>query len=297
MSMDPADSVLRRACAVAGVDCANATVLNRSENILYRLDGAIVARIARSGQESAARREVAVAEWLEAEGISAVRTVPGLDQPVVVEQHAVTFWKELPPHRPGTPAQIAGALRQLHALSLPVGIELGELDPFVRLDQRIDGAITVSSTDRDWMRDHLAELRKRWDERPSGLPRCVVHGDAWSGNVVATDDGTIVMLDLERTSVGPPEWDTVHTAIKFKTLGQISAQAYQSFCEVYGSDVTEWEGYELLRDLREFRMTTMAAQSAANIPADREQADHRIACLQGKFGPRPWSGWHPVPSR
>lgn len=297
IEIDPTEAVLRAACTAAGISSHGAAVLNRSENIIYRLDGDVVARIARAGQQNAARREVDVAEWLESTGTPAVRLAPGIDQPVVVDERAVTFWRELPAHHPGTPAQIGAALRQLHDLAPPTTFELGTLDPFVRLDQRIEAATTIASGDRDWMREHLAELQERWTRVPAGLPWCVVHGDAWSGNVVATDDGTVVLLDLERTSLGPPEWDTVHTAIKYKSLGQISAAEYQSFCDGYGSDVTEWEGYELLRDLREFRMTTMAAQTAVTIPADRAQADHRIACLRGKFGPRPWSRWRAVPSQ
>ncbi|PRY31701.1 phosphotransferase family enzyme [Umezawaea tangerina] len=45
-----------------------------------------------------------------------------------------------------------------------------------------------------------------------------MHGDAWVGNVVATDDGQVVVLDLERCSVGPPEWDLVSTAIKYTSF-------------------------------------------------------------------------------
>jgi len=168
------------------------------------------------------------------------------------------------------------------------------LEPFVRLEARIEAASTVSPSDRDWLREHLAELRERWAHLPAGLPWCVVHGDAWVGNVVATDDGEVVLLDLERTSLGPPEWDIVHTAIKYSSFAQITAAQYRAFCDVYGHDVTTWDGFELLRDIREFRMTCMAAQTAVTTPADRSQADHRIACLRGKLGPRPWSGWRAV---
>ncbi|MGW4240932.1 phosphotransferase family protein [Nocardia sp. NPDC004722] len=294
---DSSEAILRTACALAGVPSDGAIVLNRSENVIYKLPGGVVARVARAGQQAAALREVEVARWLESEGMPAVRVVPGIEQPIIVDERAVTFWIELPPHRHGTPTEVATALRELHSLAPPVDLDLGTLDPFVRLDKRIEGATTISEDDRTWMREHLAELQERWTRLPDGLPWCVVHGDAWVGNVVATDGGDIILLDLERTSIGPPEWDTVHTAIKFKSLGQISAQEYQSFCDVYGHDVTAWTGYELLRDLREFRMTTMAAQTAVTIPADREQAEHRIACLRGKFGPRPWSGWRPVPSQ
>ncbi|WP_328532432.1 aminoglycoside phosphotransferase family protein [Nocardia cyriacigeorgica] len=141
---------------------------------------------------------------------------------------------------------------------------------------------------------HLTELRERWRNVPAGLPWCVVHGDAWGGNVVAADNGEVYLLDLERTSLGPPEWDTVHTAIKHHTFGSITDTDYRAFCDAYGHDVTVWAGYELLRDLREFRMTCMAAQSATENPTHREQADHRIACLRGKCGPRPWRGWCPI---
>jgi hypothetical protein len=34
-----------------------------------------------------------------------------------------------------------------------------------------------------------------------------VHGDVWGVNIVATGDG--VRLDLERCSIGPPDWDMV----------------------------------------------------------------------------------------
>src|SRR2546429_4564992 len=98
----------------------------------------------------------------------------------------------------------------------------------------MEAASTASPSDRDWLREHLAELRERWAHLPAGLPWCVVHGDAWVGNVVATDDGEVVLLDLERTSLGPPEWDTVHTAIKYSSFAQITAAQYRAFCDVYG---------------------------------------------------------------
>lgn len=290
---DPALETLRAACAQAALPHERATVLSRSENVLYRLEAGIVARVTRPGQQAAARREVAVADWLEASGVPAVQTWPGIDQPVVVDDRAVTFWHELPPHRHGRPAEIATALRRLHNLP-PPELDLGTIDPFVRLDHRIATATTISDDDRAWMRDHLTELRERWNHVPAGLPWCVVHGDAWGGNVVATDNGEVYLLDLERTSLGPPEWDTVHTAIKHHTFGSITDTEYRAFCDAYGHDVTDWAGYELLRDLREFRMTCMAAQAATENPTHREQADHRIACLRGKCGPRPWPGWRPI---
>lgn len=129
------------------------------------------------------------------------------------------------------------------------------------------------------MFDHLAELSQCWAELPEGLPWCVIHGDAWVGNVVSTDDGQVILLDLERTSVGPPEWDLVHTAIKWSSFGWISREQYTEFAQVYGHDVFEWEGFGLLRDIREFRMTTMALQAASSKPSLKVQALRRLTCL------------------
>lgn len=186
---------------------------------------------------------------------------------------------------------MAGALKKLHALASPTAFEIGKLAPFVRLDQRIDSANFLPDDDRLWMREHLAELRQRWEKLPAGLPWCVIHGDVWVGNVVATDDGRVILLDLERTAVGPPEWDLVHTAIKWTSFGWISAKQYGEFCDMYGYDVTGWEGFELLRDIREFRMTTIAIQAGTSDSGQSEQARHRLACIRGFEGLRPWTGW------
>lgn len=290
-AVDELVSVLRAAGAVAQIDVSKAELLRLSENAIYTLPGGVVVRISRPGQQAAAQREVEVARWLEDSGVPAVQVVPDAQQPVVVADRAVTFWRELPPHQNGTPAQVAAALKQLHKLAPPTTFALGKVAPFVRLEERIDAATTLTADDRQWMHDHLNELRQRWSELPEGLPWCVIHGDAWVGNVVSTADGQVILLDLERTSIGPPEWDLVHTAIKWTSFGWITAEQYAEFCQVYGHDVTGWSGFELLRDIREFRMTTMAVQAAATNLADREQAERRLACIRGDEGARPWVGW------
>ncbi|MGY4103604.1 phosphotransferase family protein [Nocardia sp. R16R-3T] len=287
-------AVLRSACTAVGIDPHAAELLNLSENAVYRLPGAIVARVSRPGQVDAARREANVAGWLERSGVQAVQLVPSLEQPVIVNDRAVTFWKELPPHHHGSPAQVAAALKQLHAVAPPASFKLGHVAPFVRLSERIDTARGVTEDSRRWLREHLVDLHERWADLPEGLPWCVIHGDAWVGNVVATDDGHVIVLDLERTSLGPPEWDLVHTAIKWLSFGWITKDQYAEFCAVYGHDVTTWAGFELLRDIREFRMTTMAVQAATADHGHQAQAQHRLACIRGERGPRPWAGWEPL---
>jgi aminoglycoside phosphotransferase (APT) family kinase protein len=296
VSSDDTLNVLHRASVVAGLNSDRAEVIRLAENAIYRLGDGVVARIARTGQGAAAAKEVNVARWLEKSGVSAVRALRDIDQPVQVDGRAVTFWHELPPHEYGTTADLAAALRKLHKLPLPETFKLPELAPFVRLNQRIEAAKTISTDDQNWLLDRLAELQAAYACLPPGLPRCVVHGDAWSGNVVTTADSTSVLLDLERCSLGPPEWDLVSTAVSYVTTAKIDAKEWGTYCDTYGHDVTTWEGFNILRDIRELRQTTMAVQVAATNPQGyADQAAHRLACLRGQRGPRPWSGWRAVP--
>jgi aminoglycoside phosphotransferase (APT) family kinase protein len=278
---------LRAACAAVGLSSTDAEPVRSGENAIYRLPDRVIVRIARLGQLAAAQREVEVASWLAHCRVPAVRVLD-VEQPVEINGHGVTFWHELPAHRNGTPIEIADALRRLHGLPLPNDIALPSLSPFVRLADRIAGAVTLREQDRLGLSRHLADLERRYQDLVPTRPHCVVHGDAWAGNVVATVEGDVVLLDLERCSIGPPEWDLVSTAIKVTSLASVSANDYRDFCDRYGYDVTTWAGYEVLRDIRELRMCSYVAQLAVDDESARVEAEHRVRCLRGDKGPRPW---------
>lgn len=285
--------VLAEACAQAGLNDAGTQVIRIGENAIFRLPGGVVVCIARPGQLAAAAKEVQIARWLAHHDVPAIRAIDGVRQPREINGRAVTFWEELPPHRHGTPPEVADALRRLHDLAVPTEFTLAPLAPFTRLAQRIDAATTLPIADRSWLRDHLTELQHRYATLPEGLPCRVIHGDAWVGNIVTTDDGHTILLDLERCSIGPPEWDLVSTAVKHTSFAWVSTQDYQDFCRHYGHDVTTWHGFELLRDIRELRMTCYLAQHATEHPCARSEAELRVACLRGNHGPRPWN-WAPT---
>ncbi|MBV6701945.1 aminoglycoside phosphotransferase family protein [Kitasatospora aureofaciens] len=277
---------------MVGLSATGAEPIRIGENALWRLLNGIVARISRPGQSTAARRELAVARWLHDCGVPAVRPLDHLPEPLDVDGNPVTFWHELPPHRPGRAADIAPLLHRIHELPVP-DFPLGRLDPFVRLDFRIDGAATLNDSQRQWLRDRLAELQTAWLSLPPGLPTSVIHGDAWGGNVAVTPT-TSYLLDFERASLGPPEWDLTATAVGYGTFGTVSDSEYDAFCEAYGADVMVWAGYQVLRNIRELRVTCFALQHAAADPTrHRAEAHYRLACLQGENGPRPW-GWTAV---
>jgi len=279
--------VLRLAASEAGLDASAAVLLRAGENHIYRLPGGVVGRVARPGEAANVTRETIVARWLNANGISAIRPLD-VSQPVVVGDRAVTFWDELPEHRHGSVSQVAAVLRRLHSLPIPPGLRDMKLAPFVRLDQRIRDASIVTEAERRWLLGRLEDLRARWASRPDGFPECVIHGDAWAGNVVHAHGLGVILLDLERCSVGPPEWDLASTAVRYTSFGTMPGSDYREYCATYGRDVTDWEGYELLRDIRELRVACYGLQRANDDPALTDTARHRLGCLLGEHGPRPW---------
>jgi aminoglycoside phosphotransferase (APT) family kinase protein len=287
------DEILRAACAQIGLSDHPTELIRLAENAIYRLPGGVVARISRPGQLAAARREVAVSAWLTAQDFPVVRACTDLPQPLEIEDRAVTFWEELPPHTSGIPADIGALLRRLHALPVN-GIDLPPLDPFVQVEQRIAHLTFLSDNDRTWMFHRAADLRDAYTRLPAGMPHGLVHGDPWRGNVVRTPTGP-VLLDLERFSLGAPEYDLVVIAASYTSYGLLDHDDYQDLVTAYGRDVTTWDGYSILRDIRELRVTTYAGQVALDHPAAEAQAVHRLRCLQGEHGPRPWPGWRPVP--
>ncbi|MER5822685.1 aminoglycoside phosphotransferase family protein [Streptomyces mirabilis] len=285
-------TVLEAAAAKADLSTRGAEVIRLSENELWRLPGGVVARITRAGQQAAARREIAITRWLAERDVPAV--VPlAVEQPVYVDERAVTFWQELPPHRQGRTADLAPLLRGLHGLPIPA-FEIGELDPFVRIETRLSQARSLPEDDRAWLLARLAELRAAWANLPTGHPRCIVHGDAWRGNVAVIDNGKPILMDFERASVGQPEWDLTSTAGALDTFGSISRGEYLAFCRAYGYDVRTWDGYPVLLGIRELRQVSIAVLLSEGNPVVAEQARYRIACVRGQRGPRPWE-WEAVP--
>ncbi|MFD6324465.1 aminoglycoside phosphotransferase family protein [Streptomyces sp. NPDC058442] len=283
----PAREALEQACVAVGLDPSGAEPVRLAENQIWRLPGQhVIVRIERRGQTTAALREVRVARWLAENRMPTVR-LADVGQPIEAGGRPVTFWEELPPHQHGSHTEVAQLLKRLHALPAP-DIELGHLDPFVRVGERLEAATTLISKDREWLKGLHQELVAAWAERPHGRPDCAVHGDAWPGNLIRTAEGPL-MIDLERFSLGPPEWDLVSTAVRARTTGAVTPAEYDEFCAAYGYDVTDWAGYPILAGARELRMVTYAAQHAASNPEWADQAQHRVDCLRGRRGPRPWN--------
>src|SRR5437870_855984 len=90
-----AHDLLEQACLAGGLSADEATLMRIGSNAVYHLAAPVIVRISRQGAAAGqARRTIAVARWLESVGYPAVRALD-IDQPVVINGHAVTFWKSV----------------------------------------------------------------------------------------------------------------------------------------------------------------------------------------------------------
>jgi len=280
--------VLAAAGRKAGIAVEPAELLRDGSHALFTVPGGIVARVGRAASRARAHRELEVSAWLAASSVPVVEAMSGVEQPTLVDDRPVTWWRELPPHRPATPAELGAVLRTVHQLPIPTTPHLPPLDPFADFAERIANAGALPADDRSWLADHLTDLRNRWQHLPPGKPICVVHGDAWQGNVAVPDRGEPVVLDLEHFAIGPPEWDLIALAVDRTDFERIDQAEYTAFVDAYGGyDVTTWPGYRTLADILELRWVCFALAKASTDRVAADQARHRIACLRGEI-PRSW---------
>ncbi|MGW3914485.1 phosphotransferase enzyme family protein [Streptomyces sp. NPDC005070] len=285
-----ATRVMIAACRAAGLNDRGAELIRLGENALFRLASVpVIVRVAR-GEEwlPKSRNEVAVARWLAAEGFPAARVVEDLEQPLVVGGHPVTFWHLIEEaDRKATYGELGAILRDLHSLTLPAGLELPPFDPFAKQELRIDRAV-IPGDDRAFLRKRWRELRDKFEELRFETPKGPVHGDAHVQNLIVDEQGQVLLIDFEVFSFDHPEWDLMVTAVEHHSLGWQTGEQYADFVRAYGRDLYEWHGYETLRGLQEFGMTTWLMQNVQEDERTAAEYRRRIAGLRNDDGPRDW---------
>ncbi|MFD4629238.1 phosphotransferase enzyme family protein [Streptomyces sp. NPDC058284] len=260
------------------VPVGGARLLALGENAVFAL-GALVVKVGRADPEllARARRELAVAGWLEQAGVPAVR--PAEAEARLVDGHPVTLWHRLPEAvRPAEPRDLAALLRLVHELDspsfeLPRRELLGGVERWLRL-----AGDAVDPADADYLRarrDGFAAAAAALTPRLAPGP---IHGDALPRNVLIGPDGP-VLADLETFSADLREHDLVVMALSHDRYG-LSAQAYDGFVSVYGWDVREWEGCAVLRGARETASCAWVAQHAPANPKALAEFRRRVASLR-----------------
>jgi Ser/Thr protein kinase RdoA (MazF antagonist) len=283
-------ALLHEACAATGLSADGARLLRLGSNAVYRLAAPVVARIARpDANPETARRTVAVARWLQSAGYPAVRAID-VDQPVIIDSHAVTFWEAVSDDGSeyATIAEVAEVIAQLHKLTAPGNLHLPILEPFENAADRIALSEWLSPDDRDYMTYELARLQDQYARLDFALAPGVIHGDANIGNVLRDEHGKPVVIDLDGFSIGPREWDLIQTALFYDHYGWHTREEYDTFARVYGYNIMQWPGYDVLANVREFIQVTWMIQKAGESDRTAAEASKRIGSLRNGTSRKDW---------
>lgn len=283
------DSALAEICSSVGLDSRGARLLRFVNNGVFLLARhPVVVRIVLAPSISyRADSVVDGARWLARNDMPVVRLLPGVEQPVRVGGHIATLWEAVDDlGSPQTGDEMGELLRELHSLPLPAG--LPEWRPMADTRNRLNDAEELSPDDRAFLERRCDEIEGRLERSRFPLPRSVVHGDAHLGNVIASPHGP-VLCDLDSLCVGPPEWDLTPMAVGSLRMGH-PPERYNELIAAYGFDITRCPEFQVLRDLRELKITVSVLPVLRSNPEVREELHHRLWSMRaGDVTAR----WHP----
>ncbi|WP_327662798.1 MULTISPECIES: phosphotransferase enzyme family protein [unclassified Streptomyces] len=285
-----AESILRRACELGGLTPNGIELVRLGDHAVFRVDGGrVVSRVGRHADRlPSVRREVAVAQWLEAVGYPAARLVAQVEQPVVVEGRPVTFWEGLADGEQYAGTHEMGALlRRLHSLEAP-HFSLPELRPFDKIKKRL-GRAEIRPETRAYLAGLARDLAAEYQGLEFVLQPGHLHGDFNVGNVLRDADGSPQVIDLDGFVTGPREWDLVQTAMYYDSFGWHTEAEYADFVNGYGFDVRQWSGYAVLRSIRELLMVAWLSQNAGTDPRAAEEVEKRVETLRSGGSRRDWA--------
>ncbi|AXL91647.1 aminoglycoside phosphotransferase [Streptomyces sp. CB09001] len=281
----------REVLAAAGVlpgPGSEARLLALGENAVFAA-GDLAVKVGRDAELlGRARRELAVALWLEEAGVPAVRAAE--PTALFVDGHPVTVWRRLPePVRPTEPRDVAALLRLVHELPLPSSFELPprELLGGVERWLRLAGDV-IDPADAAYLRGRRDGFASAAAALTPHLTPGPIHGDALPRNVHVGPDGP-VLIDLETFSADLREHDLVVMALSRDRYG-LPAEAYDAFTATYGWDVREWDGCAVLRGARETASCAWVAQHAPSNPKALAEFERRVASLRDED---PEVRWYP----
>ncbi|GGL12408.1 aminoglycoside phosphotransferase [Sphaerisporangium melleum] len=282
LTRDNLHFLLGAVCAGTGLDPAGAELIKFTNNAVFRLRAApVVVRIA--GSTAARERAglvVRVARWLEGHDFPAVRLLPGFDQPILLHGQTITLWREVPDRaRRPDGADLARLLRRLHRLPGPPA-GLPPWRPMDEVRKRLSEPEELDPADHAFLTRECDEVEEQLAGLRFALPRGLIHGDAFLGNVIAGPCGP-VLCDFDGTGIGPREWDLAPVAVGRLRL-DYPADDHALMVEHYGVDVTAWEGFPVLRRLRELKLVTSVLPVLRSNPAVRGQWEHRMRTFRAR---------------
>lgn len=282
------DAQLRRGLAAlteaAGLNPAGAKLIKVTNNAVWRLTTApIVVRMATTpALLHRTPTVIAAARWLAGHQAPAVRLAE-LPQPLTATDGTGAAWtattwhaeseQELEP----TGWDLGVLLRTVHSLPAPED-PLPRWDPLADIRRRLSDAEDLADSDREVLHRLVDELARDLATVRYALPPGPIHGDAHLGNLIPTARG-VVLCDFDSCAMGPREVDLVPTAV-----GQLrfrrSPRTQQELVDAYGTDVTSWSGWPVLRRLRELKLVTSALPILASQPEIADRWRERMRSLR-----------------
>jgi hypothetical protein len=279
--------ILMKACREVGLKPPAVTELRHQTNGVYLLaEEALVAKVVRPdyGIEHT-KHTVGAVRWLMRMNFPTV-PLADFDQPIVIDGIAVTFWNYLTQDHPVSAANIAAPLRQLHSLGKPPG-KIPALDTIPAIWYSIENESILTKDEHEYLAARCTDLAAAAHGLHYEQPSCLLHGDPQHANALWNVDHA-VLSDWDSLVIGPAEWDLVTIDVHCRRFGYSPAE-YEAFCTIYGRDVRQWDGYQILRDIRELRMISTNARKSA--PGSRSAAEvkRRIAQMRSGADNSAWS--------
>ncbi|MGA8047864.1 MAG: aminoglycoside phosphotransferase family protein, partial [Dermatophilaceae bacterium] len=201
-----------------GLAAEDVVILNNSNKLTLRLLPCdVVARVAPLGYQLG-QFEIPIAERLASQGSPVARLDPRI-APAIHSRDgfAATFWTYYEPASSNSipPADYADALQRLHTGMRAVDLGTPHFTDRIGSAQRLladrDQTPALGEVDRALLVDTLQTLAPAIGER--GSCEQLLHGEAHSGNVLATTQG-LVFIDFETCCRGPVEFDLAHAPEK-----------------------------------------------------------------------------------
>ena len=264
-------AALRGAASRCGLDARGARLIRLFGTAVYHLPAVdAVARIALLTSPNSVARlatSVRVTRWLTEIGFPSVEPLR-VDQPVTGHGCVVTFWRYLPQcGPPPVVADLGHLLRQLHRLGAPP-VPLAAYEPLASVRRAVAASRAIDEDERAWLTDRCERLASAYGKLIFPLPAGMIHGDAWRGNLLR-DGHRVVLADWDAVSSGHRETDLIPT-LQAPRFGLPEAQR-DAFIAAYGFDIRSWDGFPILRGMRELStITALLRDGHADAAAQRE---------------------------
>jgi Ser/Thr protein kinase RdoA (MazF antagonist) len=279
-------------CQQAGLSVSDLEQLRFGSNAVFGVDEAHVLRVMRPGMSEAdVRREIELVRDFARLGVPTGCLADDVAaQPLKALNCLGTVWERLAePEQDNVHSALGQLVRIFHQRTTDLQVPLQPWRQLASSDRRL-------AQQREHYAAEDVRMLTQWSKRIAGeleevqpaLPAGVVHGQAEVGNVLFRA-GQPVLIDFEQVSIGPREWDLVHTAVVVTRFGRPD-QCYRDFADAYGFDVRTWDGYQSYRRLWELCATTWLMQHDRHDRKVAQEIEVRLQTWRDDDPDARWTG-------